>query len=99
MKTLSDLATALRSATASKGLNALRLHKTTGLSYLTVRDCLSGAKDARMTTVLALANQLGLELVLVPREVAASLEIKPHQAAVQTLVDHATQPTQPTKAA
>lgn len=91
MKTISDLATRLSEATTAAGSNASRLHKATGLSYLTVNACLAGKKDPRFTTILALARELGLELVLVPREVAMTLEAQPNQPTVQTLVEKATQ--------
>jgi DNA-binding phage protein len=91
MKTISDVANTLRVAAEEMLTNPSRLSNATGLTYITVRDCLSGAKDSRLTTVLAIASQLGMELVLVPREVAAKLEAHPGQDAVQTLVGKATQ--------
>ncbi|QHE84223.1 helix-turn-helix domain-containing protein [Hydrogenophaga sp. BPS33] len=73
MKTLDELATALEEARHAKGLTYKDLAARTGLTPLTVRHVLQGKAAVRATNLMALAAELGLELVLVPQVVAASL--------------------------
>lgn len=73
MKTLDELATALEEARHAKGLTYKDLAARTGLTPLTVRHVLQGKAAVRATNLMALAAELGLELVLVPQAVAASL--------------------------
>lgn len=73
MKTLQSLATELEAARLARGLNYKTLAERTGLSPLAVRQALQGRTAVRATNLMALADELGLELALVPREMAASL--------------------------
>jgi transcriptional regulator with XRE-family HTH domain len=73
MKTLQSLAAELEAARLARGLNYKTLAERTGLSTLAVRQALQGRTALRATNLMALAEELGLELALVPREMAASL--------------------------
>lgn len=73
MKTLQSLADELEAARLARGLNYKTLAERTGLSALAVRQALQGRTAVRATNLMALADELGLELALVPREMAASL--------------------------
>lgn len=73
MKTLQSLADELDAARAARGLSYKTLADRTGLSTLAVRQALQGRTALRATSLMALADELGLELALVPQEVAASL--------------------------
>lgn len=73
MKTLQSLAAELDAARLARGLNYKTLAERTGLSTLAVRQALQGRTALRANNLMALADELGLELALVPREMAASL--------------------------
>ncbi len=73
MKTLQSLAAELEAARLARGLHYKTLAERTGLSTLAVRQALQGRTALRATNLMALADELGLELALVPREMAASL--------------------------
>ncbi len=73
MKTLQSLAAELEAARLARGLTYKTLAERTGLSTLAVRQALQGRTALRATNLMALAEELGLELALVPREMAASL--------------------------
>lgn len=73
MKTLQDFADALSSAKAERRVSATNLASKTGLTPLAVRRILSGDAAPRLTNAMALAGELGLELILVPKGAAQSL--------------------------
>lgn len=73
MKSLQALAAELEAARLARGLNYKTLAERTGLSALAVRQALQGRTALRATNLMALADELGLELALVPKEMAASL--------------------------
>ena len=77
MKTLQEFADALTHAQKARKLTAKELADSVGLSDLSVRRILSGRTAPRLTNAMALASELGLELVLVPKEVAQSLSGAP----------------------
>ena len=69
MKTLQEFADALTEAQKARKLTARELADSVGLSDLSVRKILSGQTAPRLTNAMALASELGFELVLVPKEV------------------------------
>lgn len=77
MKTLQEFADALTGAQKARKLTAKELADSVGLSDLSVRRILSGQTAPRLTNAIALASELGLELVLVPKEVAQSISGAP----------------------
>jgi len=73
MNTLQALAAELETARLARGLPYKTLAERTGLSPLAVRQALQGRTALRANNLMALADELGLELALVPKEMAASL--------------------------
>jgi ribosome-binding protein aMBF1 (putative translation factor) len=80
MKTLQDFADGLKAAKDERMVSASKLADEVGLSKLTVRNILSAEAAPLLTNAMALASALGLELVMVPKDVAQSLSEakKPH---------------------
>jgi len=73
MQTLQDFADALKHAKNERQVTASDLAISAGLSLVTVRKILSGDVAPRLTNAMALAGELGLELILVPKGAAQSL--------------------------
>lgn len=73
MQTLQDFADALTQAKGTRQVTASELAARTGLSLLTVRKILAGDVAPRLTNAIALAGELGLELILVPKGAAQSI--------------------------
>ncbi|WP_423600446.1 helix-turn-helix domain-containing protein [Roseateles sp. MS654] len=88
MLTLPDIAETLRSAARRNGMTQARLAESAGVSPRTLTHVLSGQEDFRVTTLMALADQLGLALVLVPKgaapAVGAGEELRPPVRSVVT---------------
>lgn len=70
MKTPIEVARFLESARIERGLLRKDLVSRTRLNNLSVRGLLDGSKDSRLSTLLAVIDELGLDLELVPSEVA-----------------------------
>lgn len=88
MKTLGEFAQALSQGQKAQKVSAKDLAERTGLSPLAVRQILAGKSAPRLTNAMALAAELGLELVLVPQAVAESLSVQPPaERTVQTNVE------------
>ena len=77
MKTLQEFADALTEVQKARKLTARELADSVGLSDLSVRKILSGQTAPRLTNAMALASELGFELVLVPKEVVQSISGAP----------------------
>lgn len=74
MKTLSEVAASLESQRQRLGLDYQAVAESTGLTPLSVRSILQGKTAPRVTTLMAIADQLGLEVLLLPKVVAAGLQ-------------------------
>lgn len=74
MRTLQHLATTLRARIAQLGLTQEALSTEAGVSRQTLSKVLSGRADLKVTTLFALADRLGIEIVMVPKEIAPSIE-------------------------
>jgi len=74
MKTSADLGNKLQEARERKKIKLVDLVDRTGLTAVTLRNVLEGKTDPRLSTIVALAHEVGLELVLLPKEVAQSFE-------------------------
>jgi transcriptional regulator with XRE-family HTH domain len=70
MKTLSEIATRLEDERLRLMLDYQTLAEKTGLTPLSVRNVLQGRTAPRITTLMAIADQLGLEVLLLPKVVA-----------------------------
>ncbi|AMP00320.1 helix-turn-helix family protein [Collimonas arenae] len=87
MKTLSELSSTLREAKDQLAMPIIDMSRNTGLTAVTIRGLLAGKNDPRLSTLMTLADQLGLEVMLVPKALAASITAKPTAPAeVQSLV-------------
>lgn len=74
MKTLSEIATRLEDERQRLMLDYQALAERTGLTPLSVRNVLQGRTAPRITTLMAIADQLGLEVLLLPKVAAAGLQ-------------------------
>ncbi len=77
MQTLRQLAYTLESARKQQRVTYDELARGAGLTPLATRRAMQGTAAPRVTTLMALAGQLGLEMVLVPHVVAQGLEGAP----------------------
>jgi transcriptional regulator with XRE-family HTH domain len=73
MKTLQQVATTLRNRVTQLKLTQERLGTEAGVSRQTLTKVLSGRADLKVTTLLALADRLGLEVMLVPKDLAPGM--------------------------
>ena len=76
MKTVGQFAAALSAAKQEQGVTLAALATNMGLTPLAVRQILDGKVSPRISNAMALASELGLELVLMPKTAAASFESK-----------------------
>src|SRR4051812_45257107 len=74
MKTSAEISTVLRAALAQKDLTQAELKELAGISQRTLTNVLSGEEDFKVSTLLALADRLGLELLLVPKGAANAVQ-------------------------
>lgn len=80
MKTLAELGRALDEARRRKGLSNKELAERVGLTPLTVGHVLNGKSAVRATNLMAMADELDLALVLLPKAVAEAVEQAPPPA-------------------
>jgi transcriptional regulator with XRE-family HTH domain len=73
MITLQQLATALRDQMARLRITQEALGIESGISRQTLSKVLSGRSDLKVTTLFALADRLGMEVMLIPREIAPGM--------------------------
>lgn len=73
MKTLQHMATTLRNRIARLNFTQEALSADAGISRQTLSKVLSGRADLKVTTLFALADRLGLEVMLVPKEIAPGM--------------------------
>lgn len=81
MKTLAELGRTLDEARRAKGLSNKDLAQRIGLTPLSVGHILKGKSAVRATNLLAMADELDLELVLIPRAVAEAVGLSPERRA------------------
>lgn len=68
MKTLPELSTSLDRRARALEYGRLQLARDAGVTYRTLSHVLGGVQDFKVSTLLAVADRLGLELMLVPTE-------------------------------
>jgi transcriptional regulator with XRE-family HTH domain len=86
MHTLADFSKLLTEAHAARKITINDLAERTGLSRKSVSQILAGQTAPKITNAMALANELGLELVLLPKGAAGSIAAAP-QAERKVLSD------------
>lgn len=89
MKTVNEIAEFLKHERRRHKVKLEDMAERTGLTPVTLRGLLNGKNDSRLSTVLAVARELGLELALVPATVAGSIQQREHSVAVESLVSKA----------
>ena len=88
---LADLASAFRAVRKRKGLTQAALAELTGRTQARISSWESARDDAQASTLLSLAQALGCELMLVPKERIAEVrriaDLPPLTKAASTLFD------------
>ncbi|OWT71473.1 hypothetical protein CEY04_23955 [Achromobacter sp. HZ28] len=73
MSTLSSLAEVLRNRASTLDVPQAALREKAGIAKQTMTNVMSGREDYKVSTLLAVAGRLGLELVLVPKDASPGL--------------------------
>lgn len=73
MRIAQRIAETLSSAKQSRKITTVELEGRTGLTAVSIRAALSGTKDSKLSTIIAIAHELELDLVLIPKAVSASI--------------------------
>ena len=91
MTTLSQIATILRQQVKQHKSTQEALRKNVGISRQTLTNVLSGNSDFKVTTLLAIADRLGLDVIILPKTAARGLEdeLTPRPPIVKTTVQAA----------
>ncbi len=90
MNNLPDLSKTLRGMLSHRGMTQAELKDLAGVSQRTLTNVLSGNEDFKVSTLMALADRLGLDLLLVPKGAAAALQTDaPTELAVKSRVQAA----------
>ena len=87
MNTLAEISKELRSSLKASGLNQKALRESVGVSRQTMSNVLKGTEDFRLTTLLAVADRLGLAVMLIPKAAAHGLRGSVPEAIVETRVE------------
>ncbi|MES2887668.1 MAG: helix-turn-helix transcriptional regulator [Pseudomonadota bacterium] len=74
MNSLRELSAVVRQALAASQLSQEALSAQAGITRRTLRLLLDGEHDFKLTTLFAVADKLGLQLLLLPRGAAAGLD-------------------------
>jgi transcriptional regulator with XRE-family HTH domain len=69
-----DIASRLRQRLHDQGLTQAELRDAAGVSQRTLTNVLSGEQDFKLSTLLAIVDRLGLEVVIVPKGAAAAID-------------------------
>lgn len=73
MRTLAEISRVLAQRLLDNRYPKLKLAADAGITYRTLSHVLSGEQDYRVSTLLAVADRLGLELVLAPNEAVRAM--------------------------
>jgi transcriptional regulator with XRE-family HTH domain len=73
MKSHPEIAKVLRNAISHRKVSQAQLREQAGISQRTLTNVLSGDEDFKMSTLFALADRLGLEMLLVPKGAAQAV--------------------------
>jgi hypothetical protein len=93
MKSLREVSRALRDEVERRGVRQVDLKAQAGIAGRTLTKVLGGNDDFKVSTLLTLADRLGLELVLVASSAAGAVAAGATSSAprVRTLVEAATE--------
>lgn len=87
VNSIHEISAALREALSVSGLKQQDLREAAGVSRQTLANVLKGTEDYKLSTLLALADRLGHELVLLPKAAARGLQAKKAEPVVETVID------------
>ena len=87
MNTIAQVSAELRSILKNSGQKQADLREGAGVSRQTLANVLSGNEDFKLSTLLGLADQLGLELLLLPKGTARGLQSDASAPVVESVVD------------
>lgn len=86
MATLSSISQTLRKQLQALKLTQETVRQDTGITRRTLTNVLSGKQDYKLTTLLAIADRLGLDVVLLPKEAARGINLTPTPPKVTSTV-------------
>jgi len=90
MTSVLDIAEIFRRRLREQGQTQATLRDAAGVSQRTLTNVLSGEQDFKVSTLLAIADRLGLDVVLVPKGAASVLDVPSVTAPkVQTRIEAA----------
>ncbi len=89
MNSIADVSQELRDALKQRRIKQQDLREAAGVSRQTLANVLSGREDFKLSTLLSLADKLGLELLLLPKGAARGLQPAPAATVVESVVDRA----------
>ena len=74
MKTIPEVSALLAARVKNLRKGKMALCDEAGITARTLRNVLSGSEDYKVSTLLSLVDRLGMELVIVPREVSGAVQ-------------------------
>lgn len=87
MKTLPDIASLLRETISHQKMTQSELKTRAGISQRTLTNILSGKEDFKVSTLMSVADRLGLDLLLLPKGAARAIDsTEVHHPAVKSRV-------------
>lgn len=89
MNTIPEVSAELRRALERSGHTQQSVREAAGLARQTFANVMGGDSDFKLSTLLALADRLGLELLLLPKDAARGLQPPAAATVVETVVDRA----------
>lgn len=89
MRTLSEIAQALGRRLTDVSYRKVKLAADAGVNFRTLQHVLTGSQDYKVSTLIAVADRLGLELVLVPKDAARAMVTENPAPEVQSRVQAA----------
>lgn len=95
MTSIADVSKVLRATLKRSGRTQESVRTAAGLSRQTAVNVFKGTEDFKLSTLLAVADRLGLELALVPKGASRALEQGTDERLVETLVDRALSRSRP----
>jgi transcriptional regulator with XRE-family HTH domain len=87
MRSIPEISLALRRAMEVSSMTQQSLRTAAGVSRQTLVNVLKGTEDFKVSTLLALADRLGLEVLIVPKGAARGLQAPLAAPAVETVID------------
>jgi len=89
MKSIAETSDELRTALKRTRMRQADLREAAGVSRQTLANVLGGKDDYKLSTLLSLADKLGLEVLLLPKEAARGFQAMPEAPPVESVVDQA----------